>query len=149
MIEEETSVMETETKPTGYVPKGRRGLTGNKAAETAVQVAPTAGNGQAVGGGASAPMGTQTETQTQLANRIFRERVERIADAEVTIYAGDNEWEPLFLVVVPELDSKAARQVYKLRGDLLRKYTKAILNVEARGKREQGEGKEDSPFLLS
>jgi hypothetical protein len=141
--------METKAKLGVYVPKGRRRLVGKKAAQAPVQPVSPADNGQAIGAGTSVPTEPQTETQTQIANRLFRERAEKIADAEVTIYAGETEWEPLFLVVVPELRSEAARQIYKLRGDLYRKYSEANLNVEVRGRRERGEGRENAPFLLS
>lgn len=127
--------METKAKPGGYVPKGRRGLAGKKAAEAAVQTVTSADNRHVVGMVASAP----TETQTQIANRLFRERAEKIADAEVTIQAGENEWEPVFLILVPELRSEAARKIIKLRGDLYRKYPESNLNVEIRGRRELSE----------
>lgn len=130
--------METQVKPGRYFPKPGRRLTGKKAAEqTPAKPASPADNGPS--GTLGTPSPTLPETQTQLANRIFRERAEKIADAEMMVRRGENEWEPIYLILVPELRSEAAHRVYKLRGDLYRKYPEAILNVEVRGRRELGE----------
>ncbi len=130
--------METEVKPGRYFPKPGRGLANKRAAQqAAINPLSAAGNGQSAASDAPAP--TLTETQTQTANRIFREKAEQIPDAEMMIRRGENEWEPIYLIVVPELRSEAAHGVYKLRGDLYRKYPKANLNVEVRGRRELGE----------
>ena len=119
----------------------------NRQRKRPIQPASHANVGQSATLGTPAPL--LTETQTQIANRTFRQQAAKIADAEMTVYAGENEWEPLFLIVLPELRSEAARRIYKLRSDLYRKYPEANLNVEVRGRRERGAGREDAPFLIS
>ena len=96
----------------------------------------TAGNGQRASG---TPSPTLAETQTQAANRIFRQQAEKIAEVEVRIHPGENEWEPIYLILVPEFRSEAFDKIVKLRGDLYRKYPESILNVELRGRRELSE----------
>lgn len=128
--------METTTKPGRYVPKRGRRLAGKQASRQAsVKPALPAENGQAVTSVAP-PL---TETQTQVANRLFRERAAKIADAEVRIHPGENEWEPIYLILVPEFRSEAFDKIVKLRRNLYRKYPDSILNVELRGRRELSE----------
>lgn len=135
-MEVETSIMETLSQPKRYFPKPGRGLAGKKVKKTPVQPVLPADNGQSA---ASGTPPTLAETQTQIANRLFRERAEKIADAEVRIHPGENEWEPIYLILVPEFRSEAFNKIVKLRGDLYRKYPDSILNVELRGRRELSE----------
>ncbi len=138
------SIMETLSQPKRYFPKPGRGLAGKKVKKTPVL---QAGNGQSVASSAASP--ALGETQTQIANRIFRERIQKIADAEVRIRAGENEWEPIYRVEVPELRSEAFYKVVKLRGDLYSQYPDAIINIEFRPRRELDEAENNPRFANS
>ncbi len=137
--------METQLKPGRYFPKPERRRTGKKAAEqTPAKSASPADDGQSVASGTPAPV--LAETQTQIANRIFRERAVKIGDASMTLRAGENEWEPIYRIEVPEIRSEAFYKIVKLRGDLYRKYPDAIINIEFRPRRELDEAANNPRF---
>ena len=129
--------METRTKSGLYVPKRGRGLAGTQTAQMAVKPDSPANEGQSVT--QEAPSPPLLKTQTQIANRIFRQRAKKIPDTEIEVRTGENEGEPIYVILVPEFRSEASRRIYKLQSDLYRKYPEANLNVEVRGRRELGE----------
>ena len=136
--------METISKPQRYFPKPGRGPAGKKVEQTSVKPVPAVNNGQnAESGTLSSPV---IETQTQIANRLFRERAAKIADATTTVRPGENEWEPIYRIEVPQLRSEAFDKVVKLRGSLYRKYPNAIINVEFRPRRELDEAENNPRF---
>lgn len=84
----------------------------------------------------SATLAPPPETQTQIANRLFRQQAQRVPDAQVIMRASENEWEPIYRVEVPALRSKAFDSIVRLRSRLYRNYPNATINIEFRGRRE-------------
>ena len=64
------------------------------------------------------------------------------------VRAGENEWEPIYRVEVPDLWSKAFDKVVTLRSRLYCKYPEAIINIEFRGRRELDEA-ENTPCVAN
>ena len=130
--------IKSKAEPERFPTKGKRDLKGKMPSSPAlIPTVSPAENGQPIEAAVLAP--AQMESQTQIANRIFRQRAEKIADAMVTIRPGENEWEPIHRVEVPELRSEAFDKIVKLRSNLYRKYPDATINIEFRGRRELDE----------
>lgn len=124
--------MKTLPKPRRHFTKRQPDIT---QANTPVQSAPSTNSTLSIAPG----MTPQAESQTQAANRLFRQRAEKISDVHVTSRPGENPWEPLYFVEIPDLWSEAFDKIVKLRGDLYRKYPESILNIQFRPLRELAE----------
>ncbi len=137
--------IEVKAETRRFLKKGERGLKSKKPSPSIpVPTASPVKSGDTIVPTTPAP--AQVESQTQIANRIFRQRAEKIADATVTVRPGENEWEPIHRVEIPELRSEAFDKIVKLRSNLYRKYPDATINIEFRGRRELDEANNTSRY---
>jgi hypothetical protein len=81
----------------------------------------------------------QPPTDTELAIRLFSYSIRRLSGVlSIRENTGSSPSERSFLITVPSLFDTAVDKIYRLRGDVFRKYPKAKLEVQVLGKREMG-----------